>query len=58
MYDTSSKTNWGRDDPNVPKDWLNIMKIANENFDFYVKDSAGNFIFLAFGATPMPKNGV
>lgn len=56
MYDTSSKAggNWGRDDPTVSADWVAIMQTVSNFREWTLRDAAGNCMFFAFGATPMP----
>jgi hypothetical protein len=57
MYDTSSQAggNWGRGDPTVAADWAEIMQTASDFRDSTLKDAAGNAMFFAFGATPLPE---
>lgn len=59
MYDTSSKdSSWGLHDVDgITADWRHIVATA-KNSTAYLRDSAGNRLFFAFGKTPLPTSDV
>jgi len=53
MYDSSSKPNWGKNDPAVQADWQRLMALSASS-PAYVRNSQNELLLFAFGATPMP----
>jgi len=55
MFDASSMKDWGRDQASeVAADWRQVIALAENHRDSYLKDAAGNMMFFLFGATPAP----